>query len=184
MIGIIANLVTTSLTELSTLLTVRILKGDKMILTRCAALGGLVLPLASPPRYLSRLMSIVLGLTPAYTLFSIAYEPLFLAALAGALYAWMLVETRILGAASQQNKTLRWSDVRLGVAWLVFNNMAFFGTGEFLVSDYFCLFWGWSREAYKDSSVKFTCSICVIYNAVISIIRCGRPTGLEPSMHK
>jgi hypothetical protein len=42
---------------------------------------SLVLPLASAPLYLTRLVSIVLGAAPAYILFSIAYEPLFLAAL-------------------------------------------------------------------------------------------------------
>jgi hypothetical protein len=43
-------------------------------------------------------VSVVLGAAPAYVLLSIAYEPLFVAALAAALLAWMLVETHLAAA--------------------------------------------------------------------------------------
>lgn len=125
--------------------------------TWAAAIGGLALPLASPPHYFLRLLSIFLGTVPAYVLFSISYEPLFLAVFGGALLAWLLAEANLaVGSvglargptppstsaladeplpsnpdAQAHRHTLQWADARLALAYLTFNSAAFFGTGNF-----------------------------------------------------
>ncbi|XP_042025713.1 GPI ethanolamine phosphate transferase 1-like isoform X2 [Salvia splendens] len=110
---------------------------------------SIVLPLFSPTGLLSRLTSIFLGFAPAFLLLSIGYEAVFYGALALALMAWILFENAYLHI-SQTSKSssstsameddlilesnercLRLSDMRIPLAFMVFFNIAFFGTGNF-----------------------------------------------------
>ncbi|KAL7140851.1 hypothetical protein ABFS83_08G014900 [Erythranthe nasuta] len=110
---------------------------------------SMVLPLFSPAAVLSRLTSIYLGFAPAFLLLSIGYEAVFYGALALALMAWMLFENVHL-SISRTNKSstsikptednlvltsgdryLQLSDMRIPLAFMVFFNIAFFGTGNF-----------------------------------------------------
>ncbi|XP_027075046.1 GPI ethanolamine phosphate transferase 1 [Coffea arabica] len=112
------------------------------------AVCSMVLPLFSATGVLSRLTSIFLGFAPAFLLLSIGYEALFYCALALALMAWMLFENvhRYLSKASlfsasvkaMQNsilkhdeRCLQLSDMRIALTFMVFFNVAFFGTGNF-----------------------------------------------------
>ncbi|XP_071915286.1 uncharacterized protein [Coffea arabica] len=112
------------------------------------AVCSMVLPLFSATGVLSRLTSIFLGFAPAFLLLSIGYEALFYCALALALMAWMLFENahRYLSKASlfsasvkaMQNsilkhdeRCLQLSDMRIALTFMVFFNIAFFGTGNF-----------------------------------------------------
>ncbi|KAH6757386.1 hypothetical protein C2S51_038848 [Perilla frutescens var. frutescens] len=110
---------------------------------------SMVLPLFSPNGLLSRLTSIYLGFAPAFLLLSIGYEAVFYGALALALMAWILFENAYL-YISQTSKSsssavameddlvlesndrcLQLADMRIPLAFMVFFNIAFFGTGNF-----------------------------------------------------
>ncbi|KAL3813766.1 hypothetical protein ACJIZ3_015034 [Penstemon smallii] len=111
---------------------------------------AMVLPLFSATGVLSRLNSIFLGFAPAFLLLSIGYEAVFYGALALALMAWILFENAHL-YISKANKSstsminsvednivmpsddrcLQLSDMRIPLAFMVFFNIAFFGTGNF-----------------------------------------------------
>ncbi|KAL3526014.1 hypothetical protein ACH5RR_014386 [Cinchona calisaya] len=112
------------------------------------AVCSMVLPLFSATGVLSRLTSIFLGFAPAYLLLSIGYEALFYCALALALMGWILFENAYLylskgsifsmsGKALQDSilkhdeRCLQLSDMRIALTFLVFFNIAFFGTGNF-----------------------------------------------------
>ncbi|XP_028771085.1 GPI ethanolamine phosphate transferase 1 isoform X1 [Neltuma alba] len=110
---------------------------------------SMVLPLFSANSLLSRLTSIFLGFAPSFLLLSIGYEAVFYAALALVLMAWILFENTILNlnilsrsSASTENienhlilgsdnRSLRLSDVRIPMVFMVLFNVAFFGTGNF-----------------------------------------------------
>ncbi|XP_047962307.1 GPI ethanolamine phosphate transferase 1 [Salvia hispanica] len=111
---------------------------------------SIVLPLFSPTGLLSRLTSIYLGFAPAFLLLSIGYEAVFYGALALALMAWILFENAYLHISqtskssssttsamedeliSESNeRCLQLSDMRIPLAFMVFFNIAFFGTGNF-----------------------------------------------------
>ncbi|XP_022879422.1 GPI ethanolamine phosphate transferase 1 [Olea europaea var. sylvestris] len=110
---------------------------------------SLVLPLFSAVGLLSRLTSIFLGFAPAFLLLSIGYEAVFYSALALALLAWILFENAILCTSkvnrspssinamedniivSHDDRHLQLSDMRIPLAFMVFFNIAFFGTGNF-----------------------------------------------------
>ncbi|XP_057769323.1 GPI ethanolamine phosphate transferase 1 isoform X2 [Salvia miltiorrhiza] len=110
---------------------------------------SIVLPLFSPTGLLSRLTSIYLGFAPAFLLLSIGYEAVFYGALALALMAWILFENAYLyisqtskssssivamedDLVSESNdRCLLLSDMRIPLAFMVFFNIAFFGTGNF-----------------------------------------------------
>ncbi|KZV36153.1 GPI ethanolamine phosphate transferase 1 [Dorcoceras hygrometricum] len=109
----------------------------------------MVLPLLSGSDILSRLSSIFLGFAPAFLLLSIGYEAVFYGALALALMAWLVFENAYLylsknnkSSASfkgmednmvlaSDDRSLQWSDMRISLAFMVFFNIAFFGTGNF-----------------------------------------------------
>lgn len=112
------------------------------------AVCSMVLPLFSATGVLSRLNSIFLGFAPAFLLLSIGYEALFYCALALVLMAWMLFENAYLylskagllstSVKDMQNiilkndeRCLQLSDVRIALTFMVFFNVAFFGTGNF-----------------------------------------------------
>jgi hypothetical protein len=131
----------------------------------------MALPFFSPACYLDRLVSVVLGAAPAYVLLSIAYEPWFFASLAAALLTWMLVETHLAASSASISAPtpaaagslssgapappvhLRWADARFAVVWLAFNNMAFFGTGDWpkMVRDSFSLFASFGPSTREDT---------------------------------
>ncbi|KAL0331996.1 UNVERIFIED_CONTAM: GPI ethanolamine phosphate transferase 1 [Sesamum calycinum] len=110
---------------------------------------SMVLPLFSATGILSRLTSIFLGFAPAFLLLSIGYEAVFYGALALALMAWILFENAYLHISRMQNSSssieamednlvsasedrcLQLSDMRIPLAFMVFFNIAFFGTGNF-----------------------------------------------------
>ncbi|XP_073018983.1 uncharacterized protein [Primulina eburnea] len=110
---------------------------------------SMVLPLFSGSGILSRLASIFLGFAPAFLLLSIGYEAVFYCALSLALMAWLLFENAYLylskikkSSASfkgvednmvltSDDRSLQWSDMRISLAFMVFFNIAFFGTGNF-----------------------------------------------------
>lgn len=111
---------------------------------------SMVLPLFSPNGLLSRLTSIYLGFAPAFLLLSIGYEAVFYGALALALMAWILFENVYLYlnqtstsssstsmameddlALESNDRCLRLSDMRIPLAFMIFFNIAFFGTGNF-----------------------------------------------------
>lgn len=110
---------------------------------------SMALPLFSATGLLSRLTSIFLGFAPAFLLLSIGYEAVFYGALALALMAWILFENALLhyskANASQtsirgvednfqlenENRSLQLSDMRIPLVFVVFFNVAFFGTGNF-----------------------------------------------------
>ncbi|XP_071711375.1 uncharacterized protein [Rutidosis leptorrhynchoides] len=110
---------------------------------------SLVLPLFSATDILSRLTSIFLGFAPPFLLLSIGYEAVFYGALGLALFGWILFENALL-YVNKPNKSpnsfetensniildegdrcLQLSDMRIPVVFLVFFNIAFFGTGNF-----------------------------------------------------
>nr|XP_043616910.1 GPI ethanolamine phosphate transferase 1 isoform X2 [Erigeron canadensis] len=110
---------------------------------------SMVLPLFSATDLLSRLTSIFLGFAPPFLLLSIGYEAVFYGALGLALFGWILFENALL-YANKPNKSyssfesdngnilleegdrcLQLSDMRIPVVFLVFFNIAFFGTGNF-----------------------------------------------------
>ncbi|CAA0828488.1 Unknown protein [Striga hermonthica] len=109
---------------------------------------SLVLPLFSATSLLSRLTSIYLGFAPAFLLLSIGYEAAFYGALGLALMAWILFENIGLYtnkankssssiesyenlAFAANDRCLQLSDMRIPLAFMVFFNIAFFGTGNF-----------------------------------------------------
>ncbi|KAL2528814.1 sulfuric ester hydrolase [Forsythia ovata] len=110
---------------------------------------SMVLPLFSAVGLLSRLTSIFLGFAPAFLLLSIGYEAVFYSALALALLAWILFENAILCTSkvnrsstsinamedniivAHEDRHLQLSDMRIPLAFMVFFNIAFFGTGNF-----------------------------------------------------
>ncbi|KAL1538605.1 GPI ethanolamine phosphate transferase 1 [Salvia divinorum] len=111
---------------------------------------SIVLPLFSPTGLLSRLTSIYLGFAPAFLLLSIGYEAVFYGALALALMAWLLFENAYLHISpsskssssttstmeddlisESDERCLQLSDMRIPLAFMVFFNIAFFGTGNF-----------------------------------------------------
>ncbi|KAL3624208.1 hypothetical protein CASFOL_033024 [Castilleja foliolosa] len=108
---------------------------------------SLVLPLFSATSVLSRLTSIYLGFAPPFLLLSIGYEAVFYGALALALMAWILFENICLhinkmnkssSSIEEENlvlasndRCLQLSDMRIPLAFMVFFNIAFFGTGNF-----------------------------------------------------
>ncbi|CAI9111088.1 OLC1v1011224C1 [Oldenlandia corymbosa var. corymbosa] len=112
------------------------------------AVCSMVLPLFSANGLLSRLTSIFLGFAPAFLLLSIGYEALFYCALGLALMAWILFENAYLYLSKENglltsNRVMedsilkedqRWlqlSDMRIALTFMVFFNIAFFGTGNF-----------------------------------------------------
>lgn len=110
---------------------------------------SMALPLFSPTGVLSRLTSIYLGFAPAFLLLSIGYEALFYSALALALAAWILFENAYIyisrgnisststkamednNILKQDERCLQLSDMRIALTFMVFFNIAFFGTGNF-----------------------------------------------------
>ncbi|KAK6155161.1 hypothetical protein DH2020_009409 [Rehmannia glutinosa] len=110
---------------------------------------SLVLPLFSATGLLSRLTSIFLGFAPAFLLLSIGYEAVFYGALGLALMAWILFENTYLNISkinksssaiepvednvvlASDDRCLQLSDMRIPLAFMVFFNIAFFGTGNF-----------------------------------------------------
>ncbi|GMH11553.1 hypothetical protein Nepgr_013394 [Nepenthes gracilis] len=101
--------------------------------------SSMVLPLFSAPNLLVRLTSIFLGFAPSYLLLSIGYEAVFYATLALVLMAWILFENAILylskvngsSTSEHEDRSLRLSDVRVPLTFMVLFNVAFFGTGNF-----------------------------------------------------
>ncbi|KAL6518861.1 hypothetical protein OROHE_017614 [Orobanche hederae] len=107
---------------------------------------SMVLPLFSATSVLSRLTSTYLGFAPPFLLLSIGYEAVFYGALALALMAWILFENICL-SINKMNKSsspieenlvlgssdrcLQLSDMRIPLAFMIFFNIAFFGTGNF-----------------------------------------------------
>ncbi|KAJ0817082.1 putative Type I phosphodiesterase/nucleotide pyrophosphatase/phosphate transferase [Helianthus annuus] len=110
---------------------------------------SMVLPLFSATDLLSRLTSIFLGFAPPFLLLSIGYEAVFYGALGLALFGWISFENALL-YVNKPNKSLtsfeaengniileegdrclQLSDMRIPVVFLVFFNIAFFGTGNF-----------------------------------------------------
>ncbi|KAL8475559.1 hypothetical protein ACS0TY_028277 [Phlomoides rotata] len=110
---------------------------------------SMVLPLFSPTGLLSRLTSIFLGFAPAFLLLSIGYEAVFYGALGLALMAWILFENAYLHinqtdepsssteimedslVVASDARCLQLSHMRIPLAFMVFFNIAFFGTGNF-----------------------------------------------------
>ncbi|KAI3768682.1 hypothetical protein L2E82_19512 [Cichorium intybus] len=111
---------------------------------------SMVLPLFSATDLLSRLTSIFLGFAPPFLLLSIGYEAVFYGALGLALFAWILFENALLYKSNKSNKSLssfepkngnilleegdrclKLSDMRIPTVFMVFFNIAFFGTGNF-----------------------------------------------------
>ncbi|XP_051121000.1 GPI ethanolamine phosphate transferase 1 [Andrographis paniculata] len=110
---------------------------------------SLVLPVFSAPGILSRLTSIFLGFAPAFQLLSIGYEAAFYCALGLALMAWILFEHAHLHVNTRNkslntteameddlvlasnDRCLQLSDLRIPLVFMVFFNIAFFGTGNF-----------------------------------------------------
>ncbi|KAK2971216.1 hypothetical protein RJ640_029894, partial [Escallonia rubra] len=110
---------------------------------------SMVLPLFSTTGLLSRLTSIFLGFAPTFLLLSIGYEAVFYGALALALMAWILFENALLYASKanisatpvkslednfileHDSRCLQLSDMRIPLVFMVFFNIAFFGTGNF-----------------------------------------------------
>ncbi|XP_009773972.1 uncharacterized protein [Nicotiana sylvestris] len=110
---------------------------------------SMILPLFSATGLLPRLTSIFLGFAPPFLLLSIGYEALFYGALSLALIAWILVENAYLHISkfrlssaqvksmegnfnlAHDNRCLELSDMRIPLAFMVFFNIAFFGTGNF-----------------------------------------------------
>ncbi|GLT35452.1 hypothetical protein SLA2020_099030 [Shorea laevis] len=108
---------------------------------------SMVLPLFSDDGLLSRLNSIFLGFAPTFLLLSIGYEAVFYGALALVLMAWILFEHTLMykerkSSASIKNseelsiledsyRSLKLSDVRIPLTFMVLFNIAFFGTGNF-----------------------------------------------------
>ncbi|CAK9161284.1 unnamed protein product [Ilex paraguariensis] len=115
----------------------------------CIAGFSMVLPLFSSTGLLSRLTSIFLGFGPAFLLLSIGYEAVFYCALALALMAWILFENALLYMSKvnmysssiksvedniileSDDRCLQLSDMRTPLTFMVFFNIAFFGTGNF-----------------------------------------------------
>ncbi|PWA93645.1 transferase,sulfuric ester hydrolase [Artemisia annua] len=110
---------------------------------------SMVLPLFSATGLLSRLTSIYLGFAPPFLLLSIGYEAVFYGALGLALFGWILFENALLYVKKpdrsvtsleaengniileEGDRCLQLSDMRIPVVFLVFFNIAFFGTGNF-----------------------------------------------------
>lgn len=103
---------------------------------------SMILPLFSATGLLSRLTSIFLGVAPPFLLLSIGYEAVFYGALGLALIAWILVENANLHISKfrsstpvksmeDDNRCLELSDMRIPLTFMVFFNIAFFGTGNF-----------------------------------------------------
>ncbi|KAJ8546312.1 hypothetical protein K7X08_018895 [Anisodus acutangulus] len=104
---------------------------------------SMILPLFSSTGLLSRLTSIFLGVAPPFLLLSIGYEAVFYGALGLALIAWILVENAYLHISKfrlsstpvksmeDDNRCLELSDMRIPLTFMVFFNIAFFGTGNF-----------------------------------------------------
>ncbi|KAI3474853.1 hypothetical protein Pfo_030164 [Paulownia fortunei] len=110
---------------------------------------SMFLPLFSANGLLSRLNSIFLGFAPAFLLLSIGYEAVFYGALALALMAWILFENAHLYISkmnkssssikpmednlvlASEDRCLQLSDMRIPLAFMIFFNIAFFGTGNF-----------------------------------------------------
>nr|KAJ0214022.1 hypothetical protein LSAT_V11C400226150 [Lactuca sativa] len=110
---------------------------------------SMVLPLFSATDLLSRLTSIFLGFAPPFLLLSIGYEAVFYGALGLALFGWILFENTLLYVkksnksltsfeAENENilleegdRCLKLSDMRIPIVFMVFFNIAFFGTGNF-----------------------------------------------------
>lgn len=103
---------------------------------------SMILPLFSATGLLSRLTSIFLGIAPPFLLLSIGYEAVFYGALSLALIAWILSENAYLHISKfrsstpgksmeDDNRCLELSDMRIPLTFMVFFNIAFFGTGNF-----------------------------------------------------
>uniref|UniRef100_M0ZIC1 GPI ethanolamine phosphate transferase 1 n=1 Tax=Solanum tuberosum TaxID=4113 RepID=M0ZIC1_SOLTU len=103
---------------------------------------SMILPLFSATGLLSRLTSIFLGVAPPFLLLSIGYEAVFYGALSLALIAWILAENAYLHISKfrssapvksmeDDNRCLELSDMRIPLTFMVFFNIAFFGTGNF-----------------------------------------------------
>ncbi|PIN23567.1 hypothetical protein CDL12_03713 [Handroanthus impetiginosus] len=111
--------------------------------------ASMVLPLFSATGILSRITSLYLGFAPAFLLLSIGYEAVFYGSLALALMSWTLFENAYLYtskmnkssssidamgdklASASDDRCLQLSDIRIPLAFMVFFNIAFFGTGNF-----------------------------------------------------
>lgn len=106
----------------------------------------MVLPLFSGTSPLSRLTSIFLGFAPPFLLLSIGYEALFYFALAVSLLAWLLYENACISISTTassasinanqdkgilEERYIQLSDMRIALTFMVFFNIAFFGTGNF-----------------------------------------------------
>lgn len=110
---------------------------------------SMVLPLFSATDLLSRLTSIFLGFAPPFLLLSIGYEAVFYGALGLALFGWILFENALLYVnkpkkspssfetengniiLEEGDRCLQLSDMRIPIVFMVFFNIAFFGTGNF-----------------------------------------------------
>ncbi|CAN4082504.1 unnamed protein product [Withania somnifera] len=97
---------------------------------------------SSPCSSTCRLASIFLGIAPPFLLLLIDYEAVFYGALSLALIAWILVEKAYLHITKFRSSTpiksleddkrcLELSDMRIPLTFMVFFNIAFFGTGNF-----------------------------------------------------
>lgn len=110
------------------------------------AVFSMVLPLFSGTSPLSRLTSIFLGFAPPFLLLSIGYEALFYFALAVSLLAWLLYENACISISTTassasinanqdkgilEERYIQLSDMRIALTFMVFFNIAFFGTGNF-----------------------------------------------------
>ena len=98
---------------------------------------GLCLPVFSPRVWMWRMVSVYLGLAPGMVLLSVHYEMLFYSVLLVNLLAWILVEAEVRagsddggGGFSGGMKRLGLGDLRTGGMFLLYINVAFFGTGN------------------------------------------------------
>ncbi|KAG9130148.1 hypothetical protein Leryth_019942 [Lithospermum erythrorhizon] len=106
-----------------------------------------ILPFFSSTGLLCRLSSVFLGFAPAFLLLSIGYEAIFYGSLGLALLAWILFENAHLyisnvsptstksmndeNILTHHDRCLQLSDMRIALTFMIFFNVAFFGTGNF-----------------------------------------------------
>ncbi|KAI9028591.1 Phosphatidylinositolglycan class N-domain-containing protein [Hyaloraphidium curvatum] len=91
--------------------------------------------------YLFRLVTVFLAFAPCYVLLTISYEALFYGVFCAGLLSWLLLEQCAHEATKADNasatagadptiRSMRYSDLRISLVFLVFLISAFFGTGN------------------------------------------------------
>lgn len=89
---------------------------------------SLFVPFYSPKSPLQRLLSVALGWAPFYILMSISYEVLFYCCLSTSMVLWMVNESVLNELKAGGGEGVR--EARIGFFFLLFINIAFFGTGN------------------------------------------------------